>query len=435
MILGFRADIVVKYIYAATKLNLISTVNNDEAEELYKKHIIIRTGGKEPDQQYKKGSVDDYLRLFNDLISSILNNGYIAGKEVQISTQNNLPLSGAHRIATSLALGRKLPVVYSDLPGFAWDINWFIDSGFQQKEINLLLRTIFNLKPKRFFISILWCPVESHWAEIENDLNQDMTVIYSRTLNFDDEAFQELVLDVYSFEIGLNESDSIRRKINLLKNYPSKLRVIFCESKFEIVHSKINALKKTIREKFKATSPVNFFTTLHIGASELENLHLLNIFANENNLLYLSKRKTVDSKFLGMLKEFIEIIKEHKINVSDCCVVGGGALNALGIRMAEDIDFTVSENVRFSKFNLGITKFSPRVDLVSFNYPRTFSQYNSLTDSQLISNPDNHFLVRGIKFANPIIILTRKQHQRREKDLKDLKPIAEFLNCISSYNK
>jgi hypothetical protein len=428
MILGNRADIVVKYMYAARKINAISYVDINAAQELYKKHIIIRTGGKEPHDELRKSTIEDFLRLFNELIFSMINNGYLAGNEVPISLQNNLPIGGAHRIATSLALRKNFPVLYHDIPGYTWDINWFHESGFRQKEINLILRSIFHLKPKNFLISILWSPVESEWENIEADLALNMPIIYARIINFDRDSFNEMIFDIYSYENGLTHPENIQRKIELLKKYPSRVRVIFSESSNEVIHSNIKILKKEIREKYEKISPVKSFVTLHIGGSELETLHLLNIFANENTLLFLSKRKGINFKFLNLLNEFADALNQYDVLLSECCIVGGAVLNALGIREADDIDFTVIENLRFSKFDKGVTKFSSKVDLVSFNYPRTFSLNKPLTDDELISNPDFHFYIRGIRFAHPKIILERKQYQHRDKDLRDLKAIAKYLD-------
>jgi hypothetical protein len=157
---------------------------------------------------------------------------------------------------------------------------------------------------------------------------------------------------------------------------------------------------------------------------------LLNIFANEINLLHLSKRKALNTKFISMLEEYIQVINNKNIQLLDCCIVGGAALNALGIREADDVDFTTTENIRFSMFNSGVTKLSSKVDLVSFNYPRSLSAHPAITDNQLISCSNNHFFVRGIRFADPKIILLRKQCQRRDKDLRDLKVIAEYLDDL-----
>ncbi len=61
------------------------------------------------------------------------------------------------------------------------------------------------------------------------------------------------------------------------------------------------------------------------------------------------------------------------------------------------------------------------------NYPRSFSSEPALTDDEIIARPENYFLVRGIRFADPRIVMTRKQHQRRDKDMRDVQLLSHFF--------
>ena len=50
------------------------------------------------------------------------------------------------------------------------------------------------------------------------------------------------------------------------------------------------------------------------------------------------------------------------------------------------------------------------------------------SSAEMIERPSAHFHVRGVRFADPRIVLTRKQHQRRDKDLRDVGLLAGFFD-------
>lgn len=124
-----RTDIVIKYMYAAMKLKRAPDfLDGVDVEKLYRQHIHIRTGGQEPGDEIRKGSLKDFEDQFDELIKSFDSKGFIKGNEVPLSNQNDLPINGAHRIATALALGYKIPVVRSSFPGGLWNLSWFLSS-------------------------------------------------------------------------------------------------------------------------------------------------------------------------------------------------------------------------------------------------------------------------------------------------------------------
>ena len=266
------------------------------------------------------------------------------------------------------------------------------------------------------------------WDEIENDIDANANVLFSRTLSFSRDAFDEMVCDIYSFDWGPQVGQNIFRKISLLRDFPSKIRLIFSEinslQKIDLVKN----LKQNIRNKYASHSPLDHFTTIHVSESPAEVNHLLNIFCSENNLTHLSRRKRLRPEFVAMLANYVSVLDLHQLNQSDCCVVGGAAVDVLGLRKTDDVDFTLRESIRFERFNGGVTKLEAGVDIVAFNYPRVFSSEPPLTDEQIIKSPAHHFFSRGLKFVDPSVTLTRRQHQRRDKDLQDLKLLSNYLD-------
>jgi len=426
--LGLRFDLVVKYLYARQRLGLQPAASDIDAKRLYVQHIHLRTGGAEPGDEARKGSIDDFLSQFDALIAAMAQEGFDPLQAIPYSQENGLPLNGAHRIAAALAIGCDIAVQFLAGEGGRWDMAWFRTHGFSRDDCDLLLRTWAELKGPQACVVLLWSPVESHWDALEREIAQSMAIIDARTVEFARPAFDELVHDIYSFDWGPKTGANIARKVDLLTPFAPRVRVLFCELPADSAPELPKQMKVALRDAYAQVSPVDHFTTLHVTESEAETAHLMRIFANRNNLQRLGRRPPLRAELIDMLVEMKATVEARGIALDDCCVVGSSVLDVLGLRAADDVDFTLKSALRFAQFDGGVTHLSPRLDVVSFNYPRSFSDAPALTDDEMIERPSAHFHVRGVRFADPRIVLTRKQHQRRDKDLRDVGLLAGFFD-------
>jgi hypothetical protein len=423
-----RLDIVVKALYARQRLGAFLTRQGADARRLYIQHIHLRTGGVEPNDEARKRSIDDFVSQFDALIDSMAREGFDPSHPVPWSQENGLPLNGAHRIAAALAVGCKIVLQLRPGLGGSWGMDWFTTHGFSRDDRDLLLRAWAEIKGPQACIVLLWSPVEAQWNAIERSVARNLSVVEARTVELPRGAFSELVNDIYSFDWGPRTGENIARKIDLLAPFVPRLRVLFCELPVNAQADVPRRLKIALRDAYAHVSPVDHFTTLHVSESKAETEHLLRIFANRNNLHWLRRRPPLRARFVEVLAEMRAAIDARRIAADDCCVVGSSILDALGLRAADDVDFTLKSALRFAQFHGGVTHLTPRVDVVAFNYPRSFSAAPDLTDDEMIATPEAHFHVRGIRFADPHIVLTRKQHQRRDKDLRDVGLLGQFLD-------
>lgn len=429
VMLGQRLDVIVKYLYAQQRLGLLSSDLGIDAKSLYRQHIHLRTGGQEPGDEARKSSIDDFVAQFEALIDAMASSGFDPAHPVPISAEDGLPLNGAHRIATALAVGCDIAVQTAPGAGGQWNLKWFERLGFSRQERNLLLRTWADLKPDHACVTLLWSPVELAWEEMEARIDTLMPVVDARTLDLSREPFNELVHDIYSYDWGPRTGANIERKVRLLADHPPRVRIVFSERPFDSDAQLPRTMKTELRESFGDCSPVDHFTTLHVSETAGEMRHLMNIFGSENNLRRLRQRTALRPVFVDMLVEMRKLLQQRQIDSADCCVVGSAVLEALGMREADDVDFTLRSALRFAFLDGGVTRLGDRVDVVSFNYPRSFTSLPALTDDELISRPEQHFFVRGVRFADPRIVLTRKQHQRRDKDLRDVELLSRYFDA------
>ena len=426
-----RFDILVKYLYALGRLGMLPAWCNVDVDSLYRRHIHLRTGGIEPGSERDKNSLEHYLHDFDQLIASMASDGFDPAHPVPLSSVDGLPHNGAHRIAAALAARCHIAAVHEDGPGGRWDEDWFRTHGFSREERNVLLRAWASIKKAHACVALLWSPVESAWPALEAEIDAAMPVVSRRTIELPAAAFAEFVRDVYTFDWGPRTGENIERKVGLLSAHPPRVRVLFVERPCDASEDLARTTKLALRERFAHLCPVDEFTTLHLSESERETEHLMRIVASENNLRWLRHRSVPRDTLVERLAEMHAAMLTRGVPAPQCCVVGGSVLDAFGLREADDVDFTLASIPREAHFDAGVTQLSETLDVVTRNYPRSFTDEPPLDDDQLIGNPSHHFIVRGIPFADPRIVLVRKQHQRRDKDLRDVTLLAEFLERSS----
>lgn len=430
MSLRGRFDILAKYLYALARLGLLPAWANLDPVSLYRRHIHLRTGGTEPGDEARKASLEDYVAQFDALIDAMARDGFDPAHPVPLSAEDGLPRNGAHRLAAALAVRCHVAVVAQEGPGGRWDDAWFHAHGFPLEERNALLRAWASIKRADAAVVVLWSPVEAAWDAIEAEVDAEMPVVSRRTVALPRAGFDELVHDMYAFDWGPRTGENIARKVALLADHAPRVRVLFAERPADAAPTLARDLKLRLRERFAALSPVDRFTTLHVSESEAETRHLMAIFASANNLRWLAHRRTPRAELLERLAGMRERAARLGFCADDCCVVGASVLDALGLRAADDLDFTLRSALRTAHFDAGVTRLGPALDVVSRNYPRSFTEAPAIDDDRMIDDPGCHFLVRGVRFADPRIVMTRKQHQRRDKDLRDVALLSDWFERI-----
>ena len=83
-------------------------------------------------------------------------------------------------------------------------------------------------------------------------------------------------------------------------------------------------------------------------------------------------------------------------------------------------------DIREKLFTPGVTHLTENLDVVAKDYPRAeVGRANAPSDNQLVTDTALHIRFRGLKVAALNIVLTRKQTQRRFKDLMDIALVAQ----------
>ena len=137
-----RLDIACKFLYVKSYLE----TNDEYIFNLYRKIILLRTGGSEPfdnmiPNQKSKDSVNQYVSSFNELILNFKNYGYNDNYPVYWAA--NCLVTGSHRIACALYFNTNVPSIkVSKKSNQQWGRKWFEENNFDNKDIILLEKEV-----------------------------------------------------------------------------------------------------------------------------------------------------------------------------------------------------------------------------------------------------------------------------------------------------
>lgn len=202
-----RLDLIVKYLFAKeildTKNNLYS---KDIYKDLYIRHILMRTMGKEPvdiyGNQSSKQTVDDYVNSFRDLIFSIDKNGFDKNNPVPVSS-NNLIANGAHRVAACLTLNKEIVTISSEI-GIDWGFDWFCNNGFNVEDKQRILKGFIDINTEKCAIFVVWNPLFKYIDNVKTIINKYFDIVGDIELDFENNyiAFTNSLLEIYDQNIA-----------------------------------------------------------------------------------------------------------------------------------------------------------------------------------------------------------------------------------------
>jgi hypothetical protein len=409
-----RLDLIVKHDFFRARL----TGRDHGAEARYRRHIAHRTGGYEDGKRSVQDYVDSAARLLDDLRT----HGFNPSSPVRIGAVNDRPLDGAHRLAAALALGIDVCVEHVPLKyGGTWDFEWFREHGFNREALERLLLgyALLCAQPGLF---IFWGPSRPAWQQLTDVLQARMPVVGALDVACSADELAVIVDDIYAWTLGPLPNGRIRAKARLLADGPPCVRVVLADFGTAVANygEAVHATKRALRAVAGASAD-DFATTVHAADSPDEARYLAEILLNPNYHRWLPARCSAALRpmFEQWLADYTDALANHRVERVDACIVGSAVLEVVGIRASTDIDCIVAQ--RSSRFHDGVVPLAKGVDLVSRGYHRRADGGATYTDDDVVTDALLHFHVRGLKVANPEIVIDRKRQHGRQKDLADVR--------------
>ena len=264
----FRYDVFVRYMFI---------------EEYYKE-------GKPSDFSFTPYSTllrarnkPDKTKDFINLINSFENYGYKKEYPIIVDDRSFI-CGGSHRLATAMWFGQDVYTEHvSNMNGYPshkrmFDKMWFV---MTQITNTLLLaenkRKDLYKEKEKYFYAILQPPISNHYDEIEKEINNNFNILHSENVKFDI-AWKEFIHKVY--EPDSMQSWKLDKKVEILKNYPKEVRVLYIDiknpqyvsKKGGVICAQAKYLKEVVRnqfwpkvEEYKNTGRVKPDLIIHMG--------------------------------------------------------------------------------------------------------------------------------------------------------------------------
>jgi hypothetical protein len=412
---------------------------------LYRKHILIRTGGNEPpdlnceNHHIKKFTIKDYELQAYELYKSIESEGFRVDRAVPV-TENLLLVNGSHRLAAAISLGLESIPIARKSTGGVWGLDWF-KKYFTRNELLFLIGEYIKFN-KISSTAILWGMSEKYWPNILaalNDCGLKAKVINTLDLDGNFDGLYLFIHEVYGIPFWKN--NNIRRKSIIHGCYSTRIAVVHIEPN-PILGSNLDVGeffkylgegKSHVRKIIDNKIPQNLFLTLHVPDGLKERDLLASILLSPSNLRLYKYYTFPGVSFYEEMTKFLRLFSQKlqgiKMPLEKICIVGSGSLGAFGIRIPADIDFVVHSNFYPPILHEGDISLE-KIDLLA-NYDLSIKNIKVGTD-ELIANPRFHFIFFGIKFADLFYVQLKKMLGNKDKDVVDIVAIRAHIKKIKN---
>jgi hypothetical protein len=404
-----RLDIVAKYLYVKF---FIKKIDSNFGLDIYLSHIDSFNGFVENDESKKIGK-DEFISTFNSLIESIKINGYDPDSFIPIS-KNNIILDGAHRIAASIYFDEKVNTVSTNFENKIFDYKFFKDMGLKEEFLDAMAYEYIKLK-KNTFMVLVWPSAKGKDDELNLILKKYGEVVYRKNVFLNENGSINLIWQTYFREpwVGSYKDQfaGSKRKAAWCFNQEGPLRVILIESAKNLIN-----MKDEIRQLYKIDKHA-----VHINDTKEETLELAGLLFNKNSIDWLNLSDRRDFKWFNKLfDEFKSLSYGMGKNIDNICIDGSAAMSAHGMRDCGDLDFLDFDPC-------GFEQKIPLVDCHNNNM-----SHHPVSRDEVIFNPKNHFILKGIKFISLNNLKALKMNRSELKDIDDVKRINNLVSGVKN---
>lgn len=413
-----RFDLMAKVIYARYRTLGLKTKYH---EQLYRTHIKVFNNGLEE----AKRNVDDFVRVFDQLIDSIQRDGFKASGVVPVGN-GNVCINGAHRISTCTVLGVPIHVLRQPKKADVYDATWFLrrkkflSTGLPGHYADRMALEYCRLKPEVRIITVYPRADPALDGKLRQLLGAAGYVQYETQFTLKGPGLCNLIKELYHGEkwVGSEKngwSGAKAKEKQCQGPHPVRVFVFHPNDASDVA---MKALKERLRAIWKIDK-----SSLHINDTPVETRRIASCVLNSNSIHYLNHAPTtlskVNSELLTMLQlamNRLTVEQRESVAVDSSFVMG-----VYGLRDARDVDFIPSTHT--TPETLATLSSSKQIDCHDKEFVKYWSG-GSLDD--LIYNPANHFYLHGIKFVTLDVLKTFKQKRNEKpKDINDLALIAK----------
>jgi FkbM family methyltransferase len=405
-----RFDLMFKYIYADA---FIKNRISDWFKQIYATHIkVLSPDYEERDGSGKKG-LEAYFESFHTLINSLNQDGFDEKKSLVVVSDDNLVVSGAHRVAAAAAL--KKPIIVARVPyrGHNYSFDFFRKNGLSEELLDYSAFEYCRLN-KKAYVATVFPKAKNKDAEIVQILETIGEIYYSKRIRLFNHGPQNLMKVAYADApwIGTRENNyrSAASSGEIIFGKGGVMWVIvFSADSLEVVKD----AKQKIRSLFSLGN-----RSIHINDTHEQTIQMAQTTLNKNSVHFLNWATPKEPEgLLELIQDSVKTFAKNEVDINELCVDGSAVMAAYGIRPARDIDFVHQESISDSIFDRSKKMGSHNNE----------EKHHAKPIVEIVSNPQNHFYFRGLKFLSLTLTRDFKAHRNEPKDVKDVASIDYFI--------
>jgi hypothetical protein len=404
LLTSHRFDLVFKLLYLEMKDRDI-----EFAKELYIEHIKAFTLGtfNEPGND-EKNSIERFIEVFDNIFEEIKNKGFDASKSLIPLSKNGSIANGAHRVASSIFLEKKVPCVSLNGYDHLYDYDFFYKRNIDQNSLDTVV-TKFVEYASNIYIAFIWPTAVGNDNKIEEIIPN---VVYKKEIRLNVNGAHNLLSKLYFGEDWLGSvEDNFKgtrgKLVECFKTFdPVRVIAFQAESLDEVLH-----IKEKIRDIFKVGKHA-----VHITDTKEEAIQTARLVFNDNSVHFLNHAKP--NKYASTHKkidDFKLFMKENNLDSKDLLLDSSIILSAYGLREANDTDYLCSDNSKIeSNFN-------------DINMHDEVLKYYDKKKNEMIYNPKFYFYFNDVKFISFSQLYKMKTKRDEKKDKNDCKMMEALI--------
>ena len=404
-----RIDFMAKWIYIDS---LEKGIDMTDATNMYVAHLDAFSLGTfvEPGKEWKN-SVQIYLDTFNKLISDIKIHGFDNKKSIIPVGGNGAILDGSHRVVVAAYYGYDVTIIRIPHASVNFSAGWFRNNLLESKYLDWMISKYIEVTPK-CYVACMW-PVAIHKEKLktsEDIISEYGDIIYKRDIELNKNGMKNFMSQIYGHQVWTGNFE------NQYQGVDTKVKP--CYKKGKPVHTVVftaNSLDEVLKLKEKIRNIYKLENhSIHITDSEEEALQLAELLYNYNSVQHL--KFGVPYKFVTVnrrIENFKKNINENGLELSRFIIDGESVLEIFGFCTSKKLTFLTD----YREMNL------PKIEK---------SDYYISEVNDLIYNPNNYFIYKGIKF----VALEKLLALEKNKKLNVKQRVYRLMNrCIRRTNK
>jgi len=291
-----RFDLAFKLFY----LDELSD-REDLAKKIYKEHIRAFSLGKytEPGDKNKR-NINDFYSAFNRTFNNIKENGFDNNKTLIVSSPSGDIANGAHRVASSIFLKKKVEFIKLKTFDQDYDYKFFKDRRVNESHMDEAAKKFIKFSDNSY-VAFIWPSANGHDSSIEKKIPN---IVYRKNIKLNINGAHNLLSQIYFKEPWLGD---------IYNNYAgAKVKVLECfknTNSLRVIVFQADSIKDVLRIKESIRRIFNIGKhSIHITDTKEEAIRTSNLVLNNSAIKFLNFSKP--NKFINF-NENLEKIKKH----------------------------------------------------------------------------------------------------------------------------